>query len=214
MNQKEKTQISYNKILNAAIAEFGTHSYESASINTMCSENHISKGLIYHNFKNKDELYLRCVEVCFNKITSYLSSAQYESEDARENVHQLLSLRQHFFEENPYLCNIFFHAVLNPPKHLLQQIREIRHGFDEFHTVRYRELLNEVELRDGITVEMATEYFFAFQEMFNNYFQNQVCKTTDFISLVEDHEIQLSNMINIMLYGIAKENPTLRYYLY
>lgn len=208
MNQKEKTQISYHKILNAAIAEFGTHSYESASINTICSENHISKGLIYHNFENKDELYLRCVEVCFNEITAYLSSSQYASEDARENMHQLLSRRQQFFEENPYLGNIFFQAVLNPPKHLLQEIHEIRRGFDEFHAARYRELLEEVELRDGITVEMATEYFFIFQEMFNSYFQNKVCGNTDFLSLVKDNEICLSNILNILFYGIAKENPT------
>ena len=47
MNQKAKTQFTYNRILNAAITEFGTHSYESGSINNICSKNQISKGLIY-----------------------------------------------------------------------------------------------------------------------------------------------------------------------
>ena len=117
MNQKEKTQLSYQKILSAAIIEFGTHSYESASINTICSENQISKGLVYHNFKNKDELYLRCVKVCFDEMTSYLRNATHASEDANEKIRKLLILRQQFFQENPYFSNIFFQAVLNPPKH-------------------------------------------------------------------------------------------------
>ena len=209
MNQKEKTQLSYQKILSAAIIEFGTHSYESASINTICSENQISKGLVYHNFKNKDELYLRCVKVCFDEMTSYLRNATHASEDENEKIRKLLILRQQFFQENPYFSNIFFQAVLNPPKHLLSQIRELRYEFDAFHTACYQELLNKLELREGITPEMATEYFLAFQEMFNRYFQRKLHENADFTSLVKDHEIHLSNILNIILYGIAKEEPTL-----
>ena len=44
--------------------------------------------------------------------------------------------------------------------------------------------------------------------MFNSYFQNKVCGNTDFLSLVKDNEICLSNILNILFYGIAKENPT------
>ena len=73
MNQKEKSQISKDKILNAAIAEFGTKTYENASLNNICNDNKISKGLIYHYFKNKDELFLKCVKVCFDELVDYLS---------------------------------------------------------------------------------------------------------------------------------------------
>ena len=206
MNQKEKSRLSYNRILNAAIVEFGTHNYESASVNTICSENQISKGLIYHNFKNKDELYLRCVEVCFIEMTSYLRNAKYTSEDPEDCIHELLTMRQQFFQENPYLSNIFFQTVLNPPKHLLHEIHKLRQEFDEFHASRYRELLKTVKLREGITIDMAVEYFFAFQEMFNNFFQNRVREDEDFISVIKNHELYLTNVINIILYGIAKEN--------
>ena len=209
MKQSEKTQLSYNRILSAAIAEFGTHSYESASINTICQKNKISKGLVYHNFKNKDTLYLCCVKACFHEITSYLGNAQYSSENETENIQKLLTLRQQFFRENPYFGNIFFQTVLNPPRHLLQEIQEIRKEFDEFHASRYRKLLGQLELREGITPDMATEYFFAFQEMFNSYFQNRVQESTDLLSLAKDHESRLSSFLNIMLYGIAKGEPTL-----
>ena len=56
MRKEEKTRRTYERILSAAIAEFGTKSYDSASLTTLCNENQISKGLVYHNFKNKDEL--------------------------------------------------------------------------------------------------------------------------------------------------------------
>ena len=52
--RKNAAEITYEKILDAAITEFGTKSYETASLNTVCSENNISKGLLYHHFKSKD----------------------------------------------------------------------------------------------------------------------------------------------------------------
>lgn len=51
MKQKEKNKISRDKILNAAIIEFGTKDYGKASLNNICNDNNISKGLIYHYYK-------------------------------------------------------------------------------------------------------------------------------------------------------------------
>ena len=118
MKQDEKTKLSRDKILRAAIAEFGTKSYEAASLNVICSVNNISKGLIYHNFKNKDELYLNCLQICFGAITEYLKNAEYMSGDIGTSMQKFLDLRQTFFRENPYYSNIFFNAVLKPPMHL------------------------------------------------------------------------------------------------
>ena len=73
MKKEEKTKRTYERIMAAAIVEFGTKSYDNASLTTLCNENQISKGLIYHNFKNKDALYLKCVEVTFHDIL-YASS--------------------------------------------------------------------------------------------------------------------------------------------
>ena len=74
MKKEEKTRLTCEKIIQAAIAEFGTKSYEAASLNTICSDNHISKGLIYHNFKNKDELYLICVKQCYEEMTRHIKN--------------------------------------------------------------------------------------------------------------------------------------------
>ena len=50
MKQEEKTKRIRERILEAALTEFGTKRYEVASISSICSENHLSKGLLYHNF--------------------------------------------------------------------------------------------------------------------------------------------------------------------
>lgn len=205
MRKEEKTRRTYEKILSAAIVEFGTKSYDSASLTTLCNENQISKGLIYHNFKNKDELYLKCVELCFEEMTAYLKSTDYRAESVRESMDNLWRIRQQFFEENPYYCNIFFYTVLQPPNHLKKEIQALRQAYDEYYVNCLRELLQQLRLRDGIGIEAALEYFTIFLEMYNGYFQGKSGEKDDIHALVEDHEGKLSRIMDLMLYGIAKK---------
>lgn len=206
MKKEEKTRRTYERIMAAALEEFGTKNYDSASITTLCNENQISKGLIYHNFKNKDELYLKCVEASFEKMTSYFKNSEYKAENVQESMHRLFLMRQKFFEENPYECNIFFNTVLQPPKHLQKEIHELRKEYDEFYTDCFRSLLREMQLREGITMDAALEYLMVFLEMYNGYFQSKSVEKNDMHALMKDHEVNLSKILDIMLYGVVKEN--------
>ena len=72
MKREEKNMLSRQRILEAVLREFSQKGYEGASLNTVCAENGISKGIVYHYFKDKDELYLFCAADCFEKLTAYL----------------------------------------------------------------------------------------------------------------------------------------------
>lgn len=205
MKKEEKTRLTYERIMAAAIAEFGEKSYDSASLTTLCNENQISKGLIYHNFKNKDELYLKCVEECFKEMTSYFENREYEADSVKESMHNLFQMRQQFFKKNPYYCNIFFNTVLQPPEHLRKEIRGLRKEYDGFYVNCFRKLLKQIQLREEITIEAALEYFMVFLEMYNGYFQSKSYEKEDIHVLIEDHEVNLSKILDIMLYGVAKE---------
>lgn len=70
--QKEKQE----RILDAAIKEFAQKGFEKASTNEIIKEAGISKGLLFHYFNNKKNLYLflydYCIDLCmkefYNKI--------------------------------------------------------------------------------------------------------------------------------------------------
>ena len=108
MKKEEKTQRTKERILAAAIVEFGTKSYDSASINTICAESQISKGLLYHNFKGKDDLYLQCVSLCYQEMLSYIQQREPTPEDF--DIPKWLAIRQSFFAEYPHYSNIFFNT--------------------------------------------------------------------------------------------------------
>ena len=78
MKKQEKTQKTKERILAAALQEFGTKSYDTASINSICEIGKISKGLIYHNFKGKDELYLLCVKKSYDELVVALKVLRFK----------------------------------------------------------------------------------------------------------------------------------------
>ena len=62
MKREEKNLQTRRRIMDSALNEFSKQGYGASSINTICSAQGISKGIIYHYFKTKDDLFLACVE--------------------------------------------------------------------------------------------------------------------------------------------------------
>ena len=205
MKREEKTKRTCERILDAALLEFGTKSYETASLNAICENNGISKGLLYHNFKSRDELYLQCVAMCYDEFVKYLRSDDFESDDIQKTLSRILERRQEFFESYPLYANIFFDTLLRPPKQLVDRINELKSEFDEFNRNRYKELLGKIRLRDGISQEDALEYINVFQRMYNEYFRYRSNTGESLRELATAHESRLYELLDILLYGIAEK---------
>lgn len=71
MGHSRKGMVARFKILQVALNEFANYSYEKSSINRICSDGNISKGVMYHYFKDKDELYLLCIRYCYDTMVDY-----------------------------------------------------------------------------------------------------------------------------------------------
>ncbi|WP_138295515.1 TetR/AcrR family transcriptional regulator [Clostridium sp. BSD2780061688st1 E8] len=199
MKKAEKTELTREKIIAAALEEFGERGYEGATLNTICQNHDISKGLIYHNFKNKDDIYLHCVSAVLKIFMAYVK--QHSTGGA---LAEYMGLRYRFFSENPGLSQVFFEAVLQPPRHLVQAIRERKAEFDAFNQEIYCRALEKLTLRQGVTQQEALEYYTIVQEMFNGYFASPAYEGASLSDKVQDHEAKLARILDFMLYGIAR----------
>lgn len=205
MKREEKNQLSKDKILRAAIEEFGTKGFENASLNNICTKHNLSKGLIYHYFENKDKLYLCCVKSCFDALAAFHENKQYVFTNFQKDINCYLTARFHFFQMYPHYSHLFFTSILQPPQQLKEQIKELQKELYAQNIRYYSDALEHITLRSHITKEDALEYFIIFQEMFNGYFQSRAREGSNFNTLIEDHELKLSALLNLMIYGIAKE---------
>lgn len=200
MKQSERTKLTKEKIITAATTEFGTYGYEASSLNNICSKYDIAKGLIYHNFNDKDTLYLACISRCFSAVIAYL-----KEQKTVVDLETYMSLRYRFFLEHPLYARIFFEAILQPPAKLKEKINEQRWEFDELNRQIYRSLLQKLTLRRGVSEAQAFSYFELMQEMFNGYYSSSAYAGADLSVVAAEHEKKLHQMLNLMLYGIAKE---------
>lgn len=200
MKQIEKTRHTREKILSAAMNEFGKNGYAGASLNNICVAG-ISKGLIYHNFKSKDDIYLACVKMCFDGLTVHLKESEIGSD-----IQKYMADRFDYFKTHENEKHIFFDAILLPPEALFKQIQALRFDFDKFNSEMYQKILSSVSLRKGVIYEDALQYFAMQQTMFNGYFSSPAFSEIPFDEKINIHEIRLSQWLDFMLYGIAERS--------
>lgn len=200
MKQEEKTELTKERILQAAIEEFGTNGYASSTVNTICSNHKISKGLIYHNYVGKEDLYLACIVRCFSEVTTYLKSA-----DIKDDLEKYMKVRLQYFSENPLCARIFLEALLQPVPELKDKISEAKRELEQYNRELYRAAIKKIKLRKGITEKDAIEYYEIMQEMFNGYFSSSTYAGKDFDFLMNEHEQKLSKMLDFMIFGIGEK---------
>lgn len=199
MKKAEKTEITKEKILKAAMTEFGTYGYDGATINQICRHYSISKGLIYHNFKGKGELYLYCAETAVNAFIRHMSAFQFGTD-----FKKYMQERYRFFKKNPQYGRLIFAAVHTEETEFLHALQEIRNRFDTYNTHLYLSAVDSLKLRDGISREDALQYYGLLQDMLNSYISVGLSADV-YATALDIHEKQLKKILDYMLYGIAEE---------
>lgn len=205
MKREEKNQQTRRKIMDRALAEFSEKGYGASSVNSICAGEEISKGIIYHYFKTKDDLFLACTEECFQLLTEYLRShVQLEEGTLRGRLEQYFTARLSFFREHPLYQRLFCDVSIAPPAHLKQQIRQRKQDFDNLNLEILERLLEPVTLRRNITRAEVIDTFRQFQDFINARCQMAESDALEF----EAHEKNCRRALDILLYGIIerKEN--------
>lgn len=188
--------------MDSALAEFAKQGYGASSVNAICAAPDISKGIIYHYFDTKDDLFLACVEECFTLLTNYLrQTIQLKPGDIQNQLAEYFTARSSFFRENPVYQRIFCEAVITPPAHLQGEIQKRRQVFDELNTQILKYLLEQVDLRAEFTKPDIIETFRQFQDFLNAKYQFRDLSPREF----DFHEEDCQKALNILLYGIVNK---------
>lgn len=166
MNREEKNQITRRKILDSAIEEFAQHGPEAASINTICQNGGVSKGIIYHYFESKDRLYLACLEECFEALTDDLKR-NIGSRTVSDLPDLYFQSRQIFFEHYPAYARIFCYVILFPLERLRTEIQKIRKNYDDLNDLYLHHILEQKALRSDLSEEEILRSFHCLQDFLN-----------------------------------------------
>ena len=200
MKREEKNQLTKRRIMDNALAEFSERGYGASSVNTICAAQDISKGIIYHYFKTKDDLYLACVEECFQLLTQHLKTfLPMEQPSPAAQLEAYFAVRMDFFRERPVYQPIFCEAVISPPAHLQAEIQSRRQAFDKLNVEILEKLLQPLPLRTGMTRAEVVETFRLFQDFINAKYQTAGMTPQEFVL----RDASCRKALQILLYGIV-----------
>ena len=201
MKREEKNQQTRRRILDSALSEFSEQGYGASSINTICSAQNISKGIVYHYFDTKDGLFLACVEECFHKLTDYIqSNLSLENKTSEAQLKEYFAVRSAFFKTAPVYQRIFCDAVIAPPEHLRKQVQDRRESFDRLNLQILEQILRPLPLRPGVSRTEVIETFRMFQDFINVRCQMTGADGQNF----EVREENCQKALDILLYGVVE----------
>ena len=188
MTQRERQEHAKKTIFQAALAEFGAQPYETVTMDRICSRHGISKGMMYHYFSSKDELFLLCVKELFQSLQVYIQeeSTQIQKENSHAAIRQYFMLRERFFAR----------------EHLRADILELRRPVREMNRRFLQEVIAEMSLRPAVKAEHAARYLESLECVFRRILE-QYCAKDD----PKDARSMLAaaeEVLDMLLLGILK----------
>ena len=99
MTQKERQARSRHAIFLAALEEFSKNDYDTVTMDSICQGHGISKGMMYHYYSNKDELFLLCVKDTFQALKAQIErdAAELSGQSSFDSIKNYLLIREYFF---------------------------------------------------------------------------------------------------------------------
>lgn len=91
-------------IINAALKEFAQRGYEEASTNRIAKAAGMSKALMFHYVKSKEELLLMLLDYCRRTIAEdYLNKMDLQEKDIFTRLLQSYTLQTELMKKNPWI---------------------------------------------------------------------------------------------------------------
>ncbi len=118
LNEEKKS-----KIINACLEEFAENGYEKASTNAIVNRAGISKGLLFHYFGNKKNIYLYLLDITIKHFMNRFYELDTKpSNDIFEKMIQSGMVKVKIAFEAPLMYKLIMEAFVDTPKGVKDEI--------------------------------------------------------------------------------------------
>ncbi|MBT2657676.1 TetR/AcrR family transcriptional regulator [Bacillus sp. ISL-18] len=142
-----------DRILNAAIKEFAQKGYDKASTNEIVKEAEISKGLIFHYFKNKKQLFLFLFDHCIQIITDdFYKKVDLKEEDFFKRIRKAVAIKMDLLAKYPDIFKFIEEAYMDDAADIRAEIEKKVKALNEINFGKIYEGINLSKFRDDVDI--------------------------------------------------------------
>jgi TetR/AcrR family transcriptional regulator len=119
-----KKESTMQRILAAALDEFGTHGYEQASTNQIAEVADVSKGLVFKYYESKSNLYYLLFINELNRMLDQMNEylAKHQTSDHFERIVDVIFWKASYALKHPKATALLLEAIAKPPLPIRTQI--------------------------------------------------------------------------------------------
>jgi len=150
-------QEKQRRIIDVCMQEFAAHGYAQASTNRMVQAAGISKGLLFHYFGNKQDLYLHLFQLAITEATDwFLQGMGEQSADLMERILHWTKRKLEMFREKRTIY-YFSLSVLDPrlPTELRLALQQAQADLTADMTARMLDGVDWSYFRPGVDRQLA-----------------------------------------------------------
>lgn len=195
-----------DRILETAIRAFGEHGYEGASTNQICAAAGISKGLLFHYFRSKENLFMAALEQCEEDFVQMMQ--QGDPPNLQTPLESLILFYQRmaeFFSSHPDHYRILAQLPQGKSEAMDAFARKKREAFMDALSLGVRLCLSRSTVRPGVDREVAleviTQLVIYLQDKYVTGMSHEAFSLEEGINLMQK---ELSAILDIIFYGVLE----------
>jgi TetR/AcrR family transcriptional regulator len=147
-------QEKQERILNAALKEFAQKGYENASTNEIVKSAEISKGLLFHYFNNKKELYLflynHFVDVLMKE---FFNELDFSEQDIFERLKSLMILKSKLMVRHPEVFDFMMSASMEASEEVKEDLNSTNTELMQASYGRLFENIDLTKFQEGLDIQ-------------------------------------------------------------
>jgi len=204
---EKRAEISRREaIFEASLEEFAAVGYERANTNRICESAGVSKGLLFHYYSSKKQLYMFTVEKCTDDVLTAFEGFTTEGLDFTESLLAYSKRKFYFYSTHTLHYKILNEAFLLPPIEVTDTMRAKYIELEKVGTGIMADLIDKLRLRDGIAKETALAFLTSMSratEMYSSIGDWTKMDLTE--ELYKKIEERYRILIDLMLHGIGSD---------
>ncbi len=137
-----------NRIIDAAIKELATKGYDDASTNNIVKEAGISKGILFHYFKSKKQLYLYLFDYFIDMMVREISARFNPDErDLIQRIRNIAELKLQLIRKHRYIIRFLEKAYFEDSEELRGELEGRKHKLLEANMGKFFENIDTAKLK-------------------------------------------------------------------
>ncbi len=145
-----------DRILNAAMKEFAQKGFEKASTNEIVKEAEISKGLLFHYFKDKKNLFLFLYDHCIDVSTNeFYKKINLDEKDFFIRLNQMCIIKFELLNKYPEMFRFIETAYMETSKSVKKELDERKEKLIKINSIKVFEGIDLSKFKEDIDVKKA-----------------------------------------------------------